>query len=141
MGNLAMDSELSTRISAVVNQLAEQEQRRLRAAGTFVELEEIACEIGDEVTRQILGSQLAERCEDVAGSDAQSCPDCGQSSVQADTQRRELDSSRGRIEYDEPAYHCPSCRRSFFPGSRLHRIASTSDRHPEAGRENGLGGE
>ncbi len=40
-----MDSELSTRISGIARQLAQQEHQRLRAAGTFVELEELACDI------------------------------------------------------------------------------------------------
>jgi uncharacterized protein with PIN domain len=140
MGNLAMDSELKTRISSVVKQLAEIEQRRLRAAGTFVELEELACEIGDEVTRQLLGDELAERCADVAHSESQPCPDCGQSSSQAEPQHRELDSSRGTIEYGDPAYHCPTCRRSFFPGSRLHGIVRQGHRDAEVGGEDHLGG-
>ena len=126
-----MDSELRTRISAVVNQLAEQEQRRLRAAGTFVELEELACEIGDEVTRQLMAGQLNERGTEVARSESQPCPDCGQSSSRSEPQHRQLDSLRGKIEYDDPAYHCPTCRRAFFPGSRLDGIVRQSHRHSE----------
>ena len=131
MGDLAMDSELSTRISGIVKQLAEQEQQRLRAAGTFVELEELACQIGDEVTRQLMAGHLAERSHEVADSRSQYCPDCGQASSRADTRHRQLDSSRGTIEYDEPAHHCPSCRRAFVPGSRLHGITRASHREPE----------
>jgi uncharacterized protein with PIN domain len=107
----------------VVNQLAEQEQRRLRAAGTFVELEELACEIGDEVTRQLMAGQLHERSDEVARCESQPCPDCGQASSRSDPQHRQLDSLRGQVEYDDPAYRCPSCRRAFFPGSRLDGIA------------------
>jgi uncharacterized protein with PIN domain len=140
MGDLAMDSELSTRISGVVNQLAGQEQQRLRAAGTFVELEELACEIGDEVTRQLMSGQLAERSNEAAESDSQVCPDCGQSSSQCDTQHRKVDSSRGPIEYFEPAYHCPSCRRAFFPGSRLDRLVRASHAKSEADRKDSVGG-
>lgn len=116
---MAMDSELRTKISGIVSQLAEREQQRLRAAGTFVELEELACEIGDEVTRQLMAGQLAERSREAADAGSQWCPDCGQSSSRAELQQRELDSLRGTIEYDEPAYHCPTCRRDFFPSSWL----------------------
>jgi len=49
-----MDSELTARISGIVRQLADREQKRLLAAGTFIEIEELACEIGDEVTRQLM---------------------------------------------------------------------------------------
>jgi uncharacterized protein with PIN domain len=135
-----MDSELSTRISGVVRQLAEQEHHRLRAAGTFVELEELACEIGDEVTRQLMSGQLVDRSNEAADAGSQPCPDCGQSSSQADTQHRKLASSRGPIEYYEPAYHCPSCRRAFFPGSRLDRLARASHGNSEVDRKNGMGG-
>ncbi|NIS80816.1 MAG: hypothetical protein GTO14_11535, partial [Anaerolineales bacterium] len=135
-----MDSELTTRISGIVRQLAEQEHQRLRAAGTFVELEELACEIGDEVTRQLMSGQLVERSNEVADAGSQPCPDCGQSTSQADTEQRKLDSSRGPIEYYEPAYHCPSCRRAFFPGSRLDRLARASHGDSEVDRKDGMGG-
>jgi hypothetical protein len=39
MGDLAMDSEQSTKISGIVRQLAELEQRRPRVAGTAIMLQ------------------------------------------------------------------------------------------------------
>ena len=39
-----MDGRLQARISALARELAREEQKRLRAAGTMVELEELACE-------------------------------------------------------------------------------------------------
>jgi len=126
-----MDGELRTRISEIVSQLARQEQARLRAAGTFVELEELACEIGDEVTRQLMAGQLDERSCEAAGAESQPCPDCGQASTRCQFEHRELDSLRGKIEYDDPAYHCPTCRRAFFPGSRLDGIVRQSHRNAE----------
>ncbi len=126
-----MDSERSSRISSVVRQLAEQERQRLRAAGTFVELEELACEIGDEVARQLLAGELTERSDEVAKSESQPCPDCGQASSRCEKQHRQLDSLRGKIDYDDPAYHCPTCRRAFFPGSRLDGLVRQSHRNAE----------
>jgi uncharacterized protein with PIN domain len=137
---MAMDSELTTRISGIVRQLAEQEQQRLRAAGTFVELEELACEIGDEVTRQLLSGELGERSNEVAESETQACPDCGQSSSKSEAQHRKLDSSRGEIEYFEPAYHCPTCRRAFFPGSRIDGLVRASYGDSQADGKDRLGG-
>lgn len=136
-----MDSELKGRVSEIVQQLARQEQRRLRAAGTFVELEQLACEIGDEVTRQLLNGQLTERSQEVAAAPSQPCPDCGQSSSQSELRHRELDGLRGTIEYDDPAYHCPSCRRAFFPGSRLHGLAGQGHGDSQVDREGGVGGQ
>lgn len=117
-----MDSELKSRLSGIVRQLAEQERERLRSAGTLVELEELACEIGDEVTRQLMREELGERSTEVAESQSQPCPDCGQPSSSSEAHHRKLESSRGEIEYFEPAYHCPACRRAFFPGSRIDRF-------------------
>jgi len=141
IGDLAMDSELGTRISGIVNQLAKQEQQRLRAAGTFVELEELACEIGDEVTRQLMGGQLAERSDEMVRCGSQPCPDCGQASSRSEPQHRQLDSLRGKIEYDDPAYHCPTCRRAFFPGSRLDGIVRQSHRNSEVDGKDRVGGQ
>lgn len=126
-----MDSELGSRISGVVYELAQQEQERLRAAGTFVELEELACEIGDEVTRQLMAGQLHQRSDEAARCPSQPCPDCGQASSRFEFQHRRLDSLRGKIEYDDPAYRCPACRRDFFPGSRLDGVVRQSHRHAE----------
>lgn len=134
-----MDSELRTRISGIVHQLAEREHQRLRAAGTFVELEELACQIGDEVTRQLMAGQLAERSNEVADSGSQSCPDCGQASSRTEMQHRELGSLRGTIEYDEPAYHCPTCRRAFFPGSRLDGVARARHHDSEVNGKDRVG--
>jgi len=135
-----MESELKTRLAGIVGQLAAQEQERLRAAGTIVELEELACEIGDEVTRQLMRGELAERGNEAAEEATQVCPDCGQATANSDRHHRRLESVRGEIEYFEPAYHCPSCRRAFFPGSRIDRLVRASHRDAEVAGEDGLGG-
>ncbi len=134
-----MDSELKGRVLEVVRQLARHEQQRLRAAGTFVQLEQLACEIGDEVTRQLLNGQLTERCQEVANTPSQPCPDCGQASSQSESRHRELDGLRGTIAYDDLAYHCPSCRRDFFPGRRLDGLVGQSQRDAQVDREDGVG--
>lgn len=114
MGYLAVVSELSRKISGIVAELAEAEQARLQAAGTFVELEELAREIGDEVTRQLLGGELADR-GNAAASDTALCPDCGESRHQNEAHHRRLTSLRGEVSDREPTFYCRDCRRSFFP--------------------------
>ncbi len=136
-----MDSELKTRLSGIVRQLAEQEQQRLRAAGTFVELEELACEIGDEVTRQLMSGQLSERGHEMADGGSQACPDCDQSCPSSRAHHRQLESSRGEIEYFDPAYDCLVCRRAFFPGSRIDRFVRSCYGDSEVDREDRVGGE
>lgn len=58
---MAAYSELTSKILDVVFQLTSAEKQRLEAAGTFVELEKLATEIGDEVTRQLMNQQLVKR--------------------------------------------------------------------------------
>lgn len=119
-----MDSELTTKISDVVNQLAAAEKQRLAAAGTFIELEELAIEIGDEVTRQLMNRELVDRSNQTAEASTADCPDCSSSGSPGDPLHRELQSTRGELSYHEPSFHCPSCRRNFFPSGRPNGIAS-----------------
>jgi hypothetical protein len=132
LGEIAMDSELTTKISDVVFQLAAAEKQRLEAAGTFVELEELATEIGDEVTRQLMNQQLVDRSNETAESVAGvCCPDCGSPGSPGDPVHRELQSTRGELSYHEPSFHCHSCRRSFFPSGRSDGITNPSHRDPQ----------
>lgn len=138
MGILAMDSELKSRISGIVEVLARQEQQRLKAAGTLIELEELVCEIGDEVTRQLLSDELVDRANSADGQ-PQSCPTCDCPCQVATSRQRNLLSSRGEIHYHEPAYYCRYCRRSFFPGGRCDGSADAGESHAETDPANGLG--
>lgn len=131
MGYLAMDSELSSKISGIVSELALAEQERLKAAGTFVELEDLASEIGDEVTRQLMSQELSERSNEAAEDETAVCPDCGECSHRCEAKHRRLQSSRGEISYHEPSFYCRECRRSFFPSSRPHGSTSPRDGHSE----------
>ncbi len=127
-----MDSELTTKISDVVLQLAAAEKQRLEAAGTFVEIEELTIEIGDEVTRQLMNHQLVDRSNQIAESTTDACcPDCGSPGSPGDPLHRELQSKRGKLSYHEPSFDCRSCRRSFFPSGRSNGLTSSSDRDPQ----------
>jgi len=116
----------------VVLQLAAAEKQRLEAAGTFVELEELAIEIGDAVTCQLMNHQLVDRSNQLAESGTDSCcPDCGSPGVPGDPLHRELQSTRGELSYHEPSFDCHSCRRSFFPSSGPNGFTSSSHRDPQ----------
>lgn len=134
-----MDSELSRRISRIVSELALAEQERLKAAGTFIELEELAVEIGDEVTRQLMGGELADRSNEVAQSDTAICPDCGECCHCAEAVHRNLTSSRGQISYHEASFYCRDCRRSFFPSVGMHGASIPRDSDSQDNASYGLG--
>ena len=56
-----MDGRLKAKVKALTMELAHEEQARLRGAGTMIELEELACEIGDEFTSQLMSLEMADR--------------------------------------------------------------------------------
>ncbi len=111
-----MEDRLRRRISEMATQLALEEKEKLGAAETFVDLERLAVEIGDELTRQLTGSVLSSRAEEATKCAVHECPTCGKACAVEDAEPLILKGMRGDIEYCEPKYHCSRCRRDFFPG-------------------------
>ena len=134
-----MDGRLKSKILAMSLELAREEQARLRAAGTMVELEELACEIGDEFTSQLMSLEMADRSNEAAEATTCQCPDCGDCCGQGDSKSRNLTGVRGEIRYHEPAFYCPACRRSFFPGSGPSGPLSPRDGDAQVVTEDDLG--
>jgi hypothetical protein len=135
-----MDGRLKSKIRSLSMELAFEEQARLRAAGTMVDLEELACEIGDEITVQMVSIEMSRRADEAAEATNCECPDCGHCCGQGDPKSRRLTGLRGEVSYREPTYHCPACRRSFFPGSRQRGLDRPRDDDPQVVAEGDLGG-
>lgn len=116
-----MDDQLRRRIDEFVQSLAAEEHRRLAQAGTFVSLELLTAEIGDEVARQLTRHELSRRADVILHQPRHACPDCGRECpLDPDREPLILQGYRGEIEYQEPRCHCPRCRRDFFPsGARI----------------------
>jgi hypothetical protein len=111
-----MDDQLRRRIAGIVQNLAAEEQERLSQAGTFVDLELLTAEIGDEVARKLASCELSRRADALAQELRHVCPDCGRECpLQPDREPLILQGYRGEIEYHEPHCYCPRCRRAFFP--------------------------
>jgi len=135
-----MDGHLRAKVKALTRELAHAKQAKLQAAGTMIELEELACEIGDEFTSQLVSLEMAKRSNQAAEAATYECPDCGNGCGQGNPKSRQLTGLRGEIHYRELAFYCPACRRSFFPGSRSCRPLSPRDGDAEVVAENDLGG-
>lgn len=121
-----MDDRLRRKIREMSTQLARDEKDKLEAAGTLVDLERLAMEIGDELTRQLASLVLAERAEEVAQKRGHACPDCGTlCEVEDEREPLILEGLRGEITYQEPRCYCSRCRRAFFP-SGGHSPTSSS---------------
>lgn len=111
-----MDDRIRQRLQGFVEQLLTEEKAALRKAKTLLEIENLATEVGDELTQLLASGDLAERAEQMGAEPEHPCPDCGR--MCAALQDREpliLQARRGEIEYSEPRCHCRSCRRDFFP--------------------------
>ncbi len=114
-----MDDRMRREVSEFALALAKSQQEKLAAAGTFVEIEDLTAEIGDEVSRQLANLELSRRSEALCEQPAHACPDCGKEcSVEPDLEPIILQGMRGEIEYQEPRCHCSRCRRDFFPSGR-----------------------
>jgi hypothetical protein len=113
-----MECRLQDRIKIVVETLAREHYQELAAAGTLVDLEELTCQIGDEVARLLSQHELARRGHEHA-SQAAECPDCGRSYLpDADPEPVVLAGARGELAFNQPKHYCDRCRRSFFPDGR-----------------------
>jgi hypothetical protein len=116
--------ELSTRRREYMEEAGRAFDQMLGSDGqnglvTFAEREERACELGDALTRRLLEEHLgaddtADPVHDVA------CPICGDlvhcdDPEKAETQNREVQTRRGKVQYERAARRCNRCRRIFFP--------------------------
>lgn len=113
-----MDCRFQQRVKDLVTQLAREHQQELAAAGTLVDLEELTCEMGDEVTRLLTEQELVRRGREGAGEPV-ACPDCGRHSPpDAEPEPVVLAGLRGELAFVQPKHFCERCRRSFFPAVR-----------------------
>lgn len=135
-----MDGRLEARVRQMVLELAREHQQELAAAGTLLDLEELTCQIGDEVTRALTEQELARRgqqqCDELAA-----CPDCGgQSPPQAEREPVVLAGLRGELAYQQPKHFCDRCRRSFFPSGGAVGSAGAEHRDHRPAQASRLGG-
>lgn len=124
-----MDCRLEARMKEFVEELAREHQADLSAAGRLVDLEELTCQIGDELTRMLTERELARRGQELEGRTA-TCPDCGRvCPCSAAPDPVLLTGPRGSLGYTQPKHYCDRCRRSFFPdgGNFGNRSAERGD--------------
>ena len=128
-----MDDRIRREVSEFVAAMAASQQEKLAAAGTFVEIEELTAEIGDEAARQLANLELSRRPEALCEQPTHACPDCGKECrVEPDLEPIILQGIRGEIEYAEPRCHCSRCRRDFFPSGRPIGASAARERDAES---------
>jgi len=136
-----MDGQLRSRIDAMAKELACQHQQELAAAGTLVDLEELTCQIGDEIARQLCESEVVRRSRQAGEREQVECPDCGERCPRGEPEPVVLEGLRGEVTYNQPSYFCRRCRRSFFPAGRIAGSIVSKHGHPAGVAEVSLGGQ
>ncbi len=81
----------------------------------FTDVEDIAVQVGDLLTREILHLALQGQAGRDRPDELQACPSCSGPLQQRPPQPRQTRSRRGEVAWDEPLTYCPRCRRDFFP--------------------------
>ena len=84
---------------------------------TFAEIEQFGHQTGRMLGRSLdehLTHRHAEHFQEA------SCPTCGafgESDAEKNKKTRRLQTQDGKIPLAEPAFHCPTCNRDFFPSA------------------------
>jgi hypothetical protein len=121
-----MDDRLKQEVLVFARRLAFQEKNRLAKLGTFVEIEDLTAEIGDELAKQLAQNILSDRASEAAAVPAHACPDCGKEAPpEEECEPLILQGQRGEIEYSEPVCYCTRCRVRFFPSGRRIEAADS----------------
>lgn len=69
-------------------------------------------QLGDELARAATEQALPAAAD---SPEEATCPECRRLTRWKGVRKRRIETRRGVIHISEPEYHCPSCRRSFFP--------------------------
>jgi len=81
----------------------------------FADLEELAVEIGQAVSRSLMDQALTRQSPTVP-PEAETCSGCGgHVEPTDDTQPRAVLTRVGTAHWPEPKRYCPRCRAAFFP--------------------------
>jgi len=123
-----MDDHIKRQIAEFMSELVREERERLGSEVTLYELEILAVEIGDEVTRRLSERGLRQRSGQVATEASHLCPDCGREQPpERDCEPVVPKGVRGTLQYTEPRCHCPTCRRESPDGGPFAATAARSD--------------
>jgi hypothetical protein len=82
---------------------------------SFTDLEELAVQIGQIVASEVLQQALAAQSQHLPAAPLPSCPTCAGPLQDLPPEPRSVHTRAGLADWQEPARHCPRCRRDFFP--------------------------
>jgi hypothetical protein len=100
--------ELAQELNGILGGCLDQDGR----PKTFAELEEECIEVTDLLSVEVLRERVGERNPE---SPSPRCPGCEQVGQRDPDEPRIVQTDRGEVGWNEPAYFCRRCRKSFFP--------------------------
>lgn len=106
---------LRQRIAAMAFELAREEMGEIDDSNALSWLDAVesrAVEIGDAIVTELIQLKAAER---PVAAEESTCPECGKTGRYQGQRDRPLITRRGPTSITEPEYHCPCCRKAFFP--------------------------
>jgi hypothetical protein len=118
---MASIRELRERITALAYELAVEEAGETDDTSALSWLDAVesrAAEIGDMLAAEVVRQKAVLRPPQENES---LCPQCGQPGRYQGKQERPLLTRRGPTTIVEPKYHCPCCRKDFFPDGQSDR--------------------
>jgi hypothetical protein len=81
----------------------------------FAELEDDAYEIGQALSRRLIGLSLEAQAGEELPLALERCPDCDQPLAPEEEEGRVMTTRSGEVAWCEPQSTCRTCRRAFFP--------------------------
>ena len=114
---MAISRETRQQLKALAGEIINQTQQAESSGGrrvTFADIEEDAIEVTDLLAQMLIEERLARQISPLSSTVC--CPACQNEIARDDEEPRAMQTNRGEVTWTEPTYHCPTCRRSFFPG-------------------------
>lgn len=85
---------------------------------SFASLEELAVAISRSLGSEVLQQALQRQADQPVPAPLLVCPTCSGPLEDQDTEPRSVHTGTGLADWQEPARHCPRCRRAFFPSEQ-----------------------
>ena len=84
---------------------------------TFAEIERFGHQPGRMLGRSLDEHLTHQHAEHFQEASCPTCGACGESNAAENKKTRPLQTEDGKIPLAEPAFHCPTCDRDFFPSA------------------------
>ena len=121
----------------LLEELTQGGQRNL----TGLQLDDLENEVfrlADSISQGV-AEGLLERQAESLGKGARRCPCCQAALEPKPPQERTLLLRRGEVQWEEPVWRCPPCRRDFFPSVGSDGLCGRDGVQPGRGSEGGWG--